>query len=1469
LTLRLRNMLQLTRKSIAVSAVLALALIPAAVRDLPGHQLRPVSLREQVASADCITHAKVVSYECRVEFGRIYTYYRLSSRETLKGAVSGRYLRVPGLAAGREVFELDGILSAVYRVAGDASGLPVVRLNPESVEPFLSSDGHLLPPGGVLPLEAFKKRIYKYLNNGQDEIEPTLPAGYPRSVAGQKRKAGSSKGPVLGAGNLQMVYSRAKGAPINIFWDLSRDYGPVSGGAVHWYFNPDSIAGRNDHGVTPEQAQEAAAWAFERWEEIPTASIRYKFSGNRRDISNAKLDLVNMVTFADSEFIHGNQKETIARAQPFVLRRRTYVGSEGLDYDLDGKVDFPDFPEGIWEAGTIIDCDIRWDAGGPNADLNYAVDESPWAISLQGALLHEFGHFVGLLHSPILDMGNFQVFTFGSFALTMPDPTNRTPTMFNQAFGNLLDGTGNPMNSLEYDDMVSLSMLYPSDEFKTQFGTIEGTVTRGFDGKPGKALWVVALAMPEGEPYQNLNDAYHRADIVAGVFSDQDGVFRIPGLPPGEYVLGLQTMDDIPGGTNHQAFNDWIFRFADVDFIWDEFYNGPLESDRETDPWDFEPVRVTAGAVTGGINLVTNVYHQGRMRLRRLFGNSDSSVAVNGLRVPKGSFSSTEELAARKFPQIFLHPYKVVGATCDFNALSILPLGKGIIWPQIMLTVADPDNPTLPDLENPLAVLEDFESDGSLLSTDPLPFDYPVVVDRPGELWLVVRSPERRFTAFHNIDFLNTGEGELQVDESFVSFDNGATFISLMERNISLRMGIVVEGSTGDVPLAQPRLVSSEWLSEEGTIKLHFAAVKSLSGATSPDPPVIELRHNYSAPGYPEASLLREVSLEPSSGALSFTLTRGRGRADSTVYLVTGFQSTGALKGDRLTGLVQVVEATGTASGGNLDLSRISGGGAGRFEGLWEGTFPGESEPVQMDLRAFGELVRGALIWPAEQTAEPDTSLVFSSALGDTTVLVTGLPSNPAGFSLIARDNQGRRSPDAIMGLGNDFYEPNERIKDARAIFPAYTVPSTRHGLSAIRGIILATKDEDDRDVFKFRLRQGDSVVVDVDAVSNRPFDPVSSLDAFLEAFDSTGTRFRGTDGQEVLSDDEHGLDPFLTFVSPRDATCYLKVLDASVAYGDRGDLTGFNAFYELRVTILPRKGDVIRDRVIRLDDVLAALEAAGNPDQADPQALFAADMDGNGSVDFKDAGAVFRRALEDPVAGSAALSSADQAGKQATVRISCAAESPGTWVVSAENGGSVLGAVMLTFEVSHTGIGVLPGAGLDEAAVVRSRQIGKRLFVLIEIPRTADGGGFAGGELVRLESSAQTGLRLVRAVAGIPGAGGLATLIENGSSGPAGLLPGAFSLKPNVPNPFNPTTTISYSVPESSDGSFPQVTLEVFDLRGARVRTLAKGPHRPGRYSVAWDGTDRHSRPLASGVYFYRLRAEGFTSTRKMVLLK
>jgi hypothetical protein len=88
--------------------------------------------------------------------------------------------------------------------------------------------------------------------------------------------------------------------------------------------------------------------------------------------------------------------------------------------------------------------------------------------------------------------------------------------------------------------------------------------------------------------------------------------------------------------------------------------------------------------------------------------------------------------------------------------------------------------------------------------------------------------------------------------------------------------------------------------------------------------------------------------------------------------------------------------------------------------------------------------------------------------------------------------------------------------------------------------------------------------------------------------------------------------------------------------------------------------------------------------------------------------------------------------------------------------------------------------------------------------------------------------------------------------------------LEQNQPNPFNPQTSIRFYLP--ARGS---VALHVFDVRGALVRRLATGTFDAGSHTVVWDGTDQAGRPVASGVYVYRLTSDRHSQIKKMMLLK
>jgi hypothetical protein len=93
---------------------------------------------------------------------------------------------------------------------------------------------------------------------------------------------------------------------------------------------------------------------------------------------------------------------------------------------------------------------------------------------------------------------------------------------------------------------------------------------------------------------------------------------------------------------------------------------------------------------------------------------------------------------------------------------------------------------------------------------------------------------------------------------------------------------------------------------------------------------------------------------------------------------------------------------------------------------------------------------------------------------------------------------------------------------------------------------------------------------------------------------------------------------------------------------------------------------------------------------------------------------------------------------------------------------------------------------------------------------------------------------------------------------------PTEYALNNPVPNPFNPTTTITFALPKAS-----HVELTIFDVRGQVVATLLDEDHGPGIFSVQWEGLDNQRQPVASGVYLCRIHAGSFVETKRMVLIK
>jgi hypothetical protein len=100
-------------------------------------------------------------------------------------------------------------------------------------------------------------------------------------------------------------------------------------------------------------------------------------------------------------------------------------------------------------------------------------------------------------------------------------------------------------------------------------------------------------------------------------------------------------------------------------------------------------------------------------------------------------------------------------------------------------------------------------------------------------------------------------------------------------------------------------------------------------------------------------------------------------------------------------------------------------------------------------------------------------------------------------------------------------------------------------------------------------------------------------------------------------------------------------------------------------------------------------------------------------------------------------------------------------------------------------------------------------------------------------------------------------------------LIPTVYELNQNYPNPFNPSTTILYGIPFVSD-----VSIEIFNVLGQRVRVLVSEKQPPAFYNIVWDGRNDQGAAVASGVYVCRMAARGnngenFVQTRKMLFVR
>ena len=94
--------------------------------------------------------------------------------------------------------------------------------------------------------------------------------------------------------------------------------------------------------------------------------------------------------------------------------------------------------------------------------------------------------------------------------------------------------------------------------------------------------------------------------------------------------------------------------------------------------------------------------------------------------------------------------------------------------------------------------------------------------------------------------------------------------------------------------------------------------------------------------------------------------------------------------------------------------------------------------------------------------------------------------------------------------------------------------------------------------------------------------------------------------------------------------------------------------------------------------------------------------------------------------------------------------------------------------------------------------------------------------------------------------------------------IPYTYELSQNYPNPFNPITNIKYSIPKNSI-----VSLTIYDILGRQIIQLIDKEISAGAHNILWDGKNNTGEFVSTGIYYYKLEADNFVKTRKMILLK
>jgi len=301
------------------------------------------------------------------------------------------------------------------------------------------------------------------------------------------------------------------------------------------------------------------------------------------------------------------------------------------------------------------------------------------------------------------------------------------------------------------------------------------------------------------------------------------------------------------------------------------------------------------------------------------------------------------------------------------------------------------------------------------------------------------------------------------------------------------------------------------------------------------------------------------------------------------------------------------------------------------------------------------------------------------------------------------------------------------------------------------------------------------------------------------------------------------------------------------------------NKFYQLTVSgntvgtapaALP--GDVGNNGVVDAGDASLVLQSVVGLRTLNGTQRLAADVDANSAVQAADAS----RILQFVVGMISALKSGSDAATEATIAWGTAAEeADGSWRLPllVDGDASAVYAAEMTLDFDPTALQIADFASALPAD-----------WLVLTAPDDAGRFRIAAAGATPLASKTLGSLLIHPIDSSRPVTLTGTALLNAGTASPLGdlqlaTLPEAYALHPNYPNPFNPTTRLSFDLPEADF-----VTLRIYNLLGQPVATLVDREQPAGRHEVVWDASG-----MASGAYLYRLEAGGFVRTRVLTILR